>query len=166
MESIAGVVGTTTPFYVLVITWLVKTTILAFICAFIAWLGIRVLDALTPHIEEREKIGENPVSVGLFIAGFFILVGLVIHGAATAPTLLGASVSDQAIEFLRRLGLIAASFFVSLLVGVAMLQIIDRLTPRISFMSVAQSSRGVGIYIFGYLIFLGLIMHAALTMAL
>ena len=160
------VVGTTTPFYVLLLTWLVKTIILAFICAFIAWLGISVLDALTPHIEEQERIGENPVSVGLFIAGFFILVGLVIHGAATAPTLLGASVSEQAIDFLRRLGLIAASFFVSLLVGVAMLHIINRLTPRVPFMSVAQSSLGVGIYVFGYLTFFGLIMHAALTMAL
>ena len=160
------VVGTTTPFYVLLLTWLVKTIILAFICAFIAWLGISVLDALTPHIEEQDRIGENPVSVGLFIAGFFILVGLVIHGAATAPTLLGASVSEQAIDFLRRLGLIAASFFVSLLVGVAMLHIINRLTPRVPFMSVAQSSLGVGIYVFGYLTFFGLIMHAALTMAL
>jgi len=161
-----AVIGTTTPFYVLLLTWLIKTIILAFICAFIAWLGIRVMDALTPHIREREMIGEDPVSVGLFIAGFFILTGLVIHGAATAPALLGAAVSDQAIEFLRRLGLIAASFFVSLLVGIAMLHIIDRLTPRIPFMSVAQSSLGVGIYIFAYLTFLGLIMHAALTMAL
>ena len=163
---IEGVVGTTTPFYVLLLTWLVKTIILAFICAFIAWLGISVLDALTPHIEEQERIGENPISVGLFIAGFFILVGLVIHGAATAPTLLGASISEQAIDFLRRLGLVAASFFVSLLVGVAMLHIMNRLTPRIPFMSVAQSSLGVGIYVFGYLTFFGLIMHAALTMAL
>jgi len=164
--TIEGVVGTTTPYYALLLTWLVKTIILAFICAFIAWLGIRVLDTLTPDIEERERIGENPVSVGLFIAGFFILVGLVIHGAATTSTLLGASISDQATEFLRRLGLIAASFFVSLLVGVVMLRVIDRLTPRIPFMSVAQSSLGVGIYVFGYLTFLGLIMHAALTTAL
>lgn len=161
-----AVIGTSTPFYVLLLTWLVKTIILAFICAFIAWLGIRILDVLTPNIEEREMIGDNPFSVGLFIAGFFILIGLVIHGAATAPTLLGASISEQAIEFLRRLSLIAASFFVSLLVGVAMLHIIDRLTPRIPFMSVAQSSPGVGVYVFGYLVFTGLIMHAALTMAL
>jgi len=166
VTEIDAVIGTTTPYYVLLVTWLVKTIILAFICAFIAWLGIRVLDALTPQIEERELIGENPVSVGLFIAGFFILIGLVIHGAATTSTLLGAPVSEQAIEFLRRLGLIAASFFISLLVGVTMLHIIDRLTPRIPFMNIAESSLGVGIYVFGYLAFLGLIMHAALTMAL
>lgn len=157
------IIGTTTPFYVILLTWLVKTIVLAFICAFIAWLGIRVLDALTPHIEERERMGENPVSVGLFIAGFFILIGLVIHGAVTAPTLVGAPVADQAIDFLRRLGLIAASFFISLLIGIAILNIVDRLTPKIPFLSVAQSSLGVGIYVFGYLTFFGLIIHAALT---
>ena len=157
------IIGTTNPFYVILLTWLVKTIVLAFICAFIAWLGIRVLDTLTPHIEERERIGENPVSVGLFIAGFFILMGLVIHGAVTAPTLVGAAVADQAIDFVRRLGLIAASFFISLLIGVAILNIVDRLTPKIPFLSVAQSSLGVGIYVFGYLTFFGLILHAALT---
>ncbi|TET87120.1 MAG: DUF350 domain-containing protein [Dehalococcoidia bacterium] len=157
------IIGTTNPFYVILLTWLVKTIVLAFICAFIAWLGIRVLDTLTPHIEERERIGENPVSVGLFIAGFFILMGLVIHGAVTAPTLVGAPAADQAIDFLRRLGLIAASFFISLLIGIAILNIVDRLTPKIPFLSVAQSSLGVGVYVFGYLTFFGLIIHAALT---
>jgi len=157
------VIGTTTPFYIIVLTWLVKTIVLAFICAFIAWLGIRVLDALTPHIEEREKIGENPISIGLFIAGFFILIGLVVHGAVTAPTLIGAPVSEQATEFLRRLGLIAASFFISLLVGIALFVIIDRLTPKIPFLSIKDSPIAIGVYVFGYLVFFGLIMHAALT---
>jgi uncharacterized membrane protein YjfL (UPF0719 family) len=142
---------------------LVKTIVLAFICAFIAWLGIRVLDALTPHIEERGKIGENPISIGLFIAGFLILIGLVIHGAVTAPTLIGAPISDQAIEFVRRLGLIAVSFFISLLAGIAIFTIIDRLTPKIQFLSIKDSTIAIGIYVFGYLVFFGLIMHAALT---
>jgi uncharacterized membrane protein YjfL (UPF0719 family) len=142
---------------------LVKTIVLAFICAFIAWLGIRVLDALTPRIEEREKIGENPISIGLFIAGFFILIGLVIHGAVTAPTLIGAPISDQAIEFVRRLGLIAVSFFISLLAGIAIFAIIDRLTPKMRFLSIKDSPIAIGVYVFGYLVFFGLIMHAALT---
>ena len=142
---------------------MVKTIVLAFICAFIAWLGIRVLDALTPHIEKRERIGENPVSIGLFIAGFFILIGLVIHGSVTAPTLIGASISDQSIEFLRRLSLIAISFFVSLIVGIVLFIIINKLTPKIQFLNIRESPVAVGIYAFGYLLFFGLIMHAALT---
>jgi len=163
MPSIEAVIGTTTPFYAILLTWLVKIIILTSICAFIAWLGIRVLDAFTPRIPHRETIGGDPVATGLFIGGFFILIGLVIHGAVTAPTLLGAAVAEQAIDFLRRLGLIAASFFISLLVGIALFNIIDRLTPRIPFISIKASPVAVGIYVFGYLTFFGLIMHAALT---
>ncbi|MFC1967988.1 DUF350 domain-containing protein [Chloroflexota bacterium] len=158
-----GVLGPTTPFYVVLVIWLTKTVLLAFICAFLAWLGVRVLDALTPHIPHRERIGEHPISVGLFIAGFFILVGLVIHGAVTAPSLIGAPLAQQTIDFLRRLGLVAVSFFISLLVGIALFKIIDRLTPKIPFLSIDQSPIAVGIHVFGYLVFFGLIMHAALT---
>ena len=90
--------GPTTSTYVVMLLWVARTIILAFICAFLAWLGIRVLDVLTPHIHERESIGRNPVSVGLFIAGFFILVGLVIHGTVTGPVLVGAGLLESLID--------------------------------------------------------------------
>ncbi len=161
--TLANTVGPATPFYVTLLTWLVKTILFAFICAFLAWLGIRVLDALTPHIPHREMIGENPISTGLFIAGFFILIGLVIHGAITALTLVGAPLSEQGLDFLKKLGLVAVSFFISLLIGIALFKIIDLLTPKIPFLKIRESSVAVGIYVFGYLVFFGLILHAALT---
>jgi uncharacterized membrane protein YjfL (UPF0719 family) len=152
-------------FYLVVLLWVARTVILAFVCAFLAWLGIRVLDALTPSIHQRERIGEDPISVGLFIAGFLILIGLVIHGAVTGPVLVGAGLWHSLIDP-RRLGLIAISFFVSLLLGIALLHIIDKLTPKIPFDSVEQNSVAVGIYVFGYLVFFGLIIHGSLTMPL
>jgi uncharacterized membrane protein YjfL (UPF0719 family) len=158
-------IGTSSAFYVVVLLWVARTVILAFICTLLAWLGIRVLDALTPHIHEQERIGENPVSVGLFIAGFIILIGLVIHGAVTGPVMVGAGVLASLIDP-RRLGLIAISFFVSLLLGVALLRILDKLTPKIPFGSIDQNPVAVGIYVFGYLVFLGLIIHGALIMPL
>jgi len=154
--------GPTTNFYVIVLLWVARTIILAVICAFLAWLGIRVLDALTPHIHKRETIGQDPVSVGLFIAGFFILVGLVIHGTITGPVLVGAGILESLID-LRRLGLIAVSFLLSLLLGIVLFRIIDKLTPKIPFGSIGKSPIAVGTYVFGYLVFFGLIMHAALT---
>ncbi|MEE8473033.1 MAG: hypothetical protein V3S82_07680, partial [Dehalococcoidia bacterium] len=63
--------GLATPFYVTILLWLAKTVILAFICGFLAWLGIRALDAVTPDIPARQRIGESPVATGLFIGGFF-----------------------------------------------------------------------------------------------
>lgn len=152
-------------FYLIVLLWVGRVIIWTFICAFLAWLGIRVLDALTPRIHQRQRIGENPASVGLFIAGFLILIGLVIHGVVTGPVMVGAGLWQSLVEP-RRLGLIAVSFFVSLLLGIALLYIIDKLTPKIPFGSVERNSIAVGIYVFGYLVFFGLIIHAALIMPL
>jgi len=158
-------IGPSTAFYVIVLLWVARVIIWTFICALLAWLGIRVLDALTPSIHQRQKIGEKPVSVGLFMAGFLILIGLVIHGVVTGPVVVGAGLLESLIDP-RRLGLIAISFFVSLLLGIALLRIIDKLTPRIPFGSVEQNPVAVGIYVFGYLVFFGLIIHGALIMPL
>ena len=155
----------TTSFYVVVLLWLARVIIWTFICALLAWLGIRILDAFTPHIHERERIGENPISVGLFMGGFLILVGLVIHGVVTGPVVVGGGVLESLIDP-RRLGLVAISFLVGLLLGVALLSIVNKLTPKIPFLSVEQSPIAVGIYVFGYLVFFGLIIHAALIMPL
>jgi len=154
--------GLAVPFWIVVLIWLAKIILLAFICILLAWLGIRALDALTPHIHERQRIGESPVATGLFIAGFFILVGLVIHGAATAYTAVGGSIVEYIFNF-RTWGLLAISFLISLLIGIAMFHIVDKLTPKIPFLSVNESPVAVGIYVFGYLVFFGLILHAALT---
>jgi uncharacterized membrane protein YjfL (UPF0719 family) len=155
-------IGLATPYWLVVLEWLARITVLVFIGTLLAWLGIRALDALTHHIRERERIGESPVATGLFIAGFFILVGLVIHGAATAHTAVGISPVSFIFDF-RTWGLVAVSFAISLLIGIALFKIVDKLTPKIPFLSINKSPLAVGIYVFGYLVFFGLILHAALT---
>lgn len=154
--------GLAVPFWVIVGLWVAKTIVLALLCAFLAWLGIRALDALTPQINQRQLIGESPVATGLFIAGFFILVGLVIHGATTAFTVVGSSIVSYIFDF-RTWGLLAVSFVISLLIGIALFYIVDKLTPKIPFKNINKSPEAVGIYVFGYLVFFGLILHAALT---
>jgi len=142
--------------------WLAKTIILAFVCSFLAWLGIKMMDAVTPDIPTRQRIGESPFATGLYIGGFFVLIGLVVHGAATAPGVIGGSVFSYLLDF-RLLGLIAVSFFVSLLIVLVMFIILDRMTPRIAFKDVEKDPNAVGAFVFGYLVFFGLILHAALT---
>jgi len=154
--------GLVVPYWVIVGIWAARAVVLALLCAFLAWLGIRVLDALTPQINKRQRIGESPVATGLFIAGFFIMVGLVIHGAMTAYTAVGSSVIGYIFDF-RTWGLLAVSFVISLLMGIVLFRVIDKLTPKIPFISINKSPEAVGIYVFGYLIFFGLILHAALT---
>ena len=154
--------GLVAPFWIIVLIWLAKVILLTLIATLLAWLGIRVLDALTPRIHQRQRIGESPVATGLFIAGFFILVGLVVHGAITALTAVTAPILGYIFDF-RIWGVLAISFVVSLLIGIALFYIVDKLTPKIPFVSVNKSPVAVGIYVFGYLIFFGLILHAALT---
>jgi len=163
-------IGPSVPFNLLVIFWIVRVVVISFICTFLGWLGIRILDALTPKIHQREKIGENPISVGLFIGGFTIFIGLIIHGACTAQmAIIGTSLKEILKESLinfRRLGLISISFFVSLLIGIALFNILDKLTPKIPFLNIKDNSIAVGIYVLSYLLFLGIILHSALTMSL
>ncbi|HUV46026.1 MAG TPA: DUF350 domain-containing protein, partial [Dehalococcoidia bacterium] len=151
--------GLVAPFWIIVLIWLAKVILLTLIATLLAWLGIRVLDALTPRIHQRQRIGESPVATGLFIAGFFILVGLVVHGAITALTAVTAPILGYIFDF-RIWGVLAISFVVSLLIGIALFYIVDKLTPKIPFASVNKSPVAVGIYVFGYLIFFGLILHA------
>ena len=154
--------GLVAPFWVIVLIWLAKVVVLALVSGLLAILGVRAFDVLTPHIPHRERIGEDPVATGLFIGGFFILIGLVIHGAITALTAVTAPIVWYIFDF-RTWGLLAISFVVSLLIGVALFYIMDKLTPRIPFTSIKNSPVAVGIHVFGYLVFFGLILHAALT---
>ena len=154
--------GLVAPYWAIVLIWLAKVVLLALVSMLLAWLGIRVMDALTPRIPQRQRIGEDPIATGLFIAGFLILVGLVIHGAITALTAVVTPIVGYIFDF-RTWGVLAISFVVSLLIGIALFHIVDRLTPKIPFISISQSPVAVGIYVFGYLVFFGLILHAALT---
>lgn len=154
--------GLVVPYWVIVLIWLAKVILLALVSTLLAWLGIRAMDALTPHIHQRQRIGEDPVAIGLFIAGFCILVGLTIHGAITSLTAVVAPILGYIFDF-RTWGLLAISFVVSLLIGIALFHIVNKLTPKIPFARINESPVAVGAYVFGYLTFFGLILHAALT---
>jgi uncharacterized membrane protein YjfL (UPF0719 family) len=153
--------GVDASFGQIVLLWVGRTAFLSLVAALLGWLGISVLDVLTPRIHQRRRIGEDPVAVGLFVGGFMIMIGLVIHGVVTGPVLVGAGLMQSIVDPVR-LSLIAVSFVVSLLIGVALLYVVDWLTPGIRFSSVDQSPVAVGLYVFGYLIFFGLILNAAL----
>ncbi|MFH1328879.1 MAG: hypothetical protein ABIH76_08605, partial [Candidatus Bathyarchaeota archaeon] len=49
---------------------------------------------LTPSISKRQKIGENPTSIGLFLAGLFVFLGLVIHGVLITPIAVGGPIIE------------------------------------------------------------------------
>jgi uncharacterized membrane protein YjfL (UPF0719 family) len=154
-------IGPEFSFWILASWWMLRMVVVAAICSFLGLLGLRVLDALTPRIHKREMVGKDPIATGIFLAGFIIFIGLVVHGASTMPF-------SPAIKLitLRRLGLISLSFFASILFGIAIFNIIDRATPKIPFRNIENNPIAIAIYVSGYLIFFGLILHASLTMSL
>ena len=157
--------GSDVAFGQIVLLWVGRTALLSLIAAILGWLGISVLDVLTPKIRQRKRVGESPISAGMFVGGFMIMIGLVIHGVVTGPIVVGSGMLSSIIDPVR-LGLIAISFAVSLLLGIALLHLVDKLTPDVDFCCVDRSPVAVGIYVFGYLVFFGLILHGALTMPL
>jgi uncharacterized membrane protein YjfL (UPF0719 family) len=157
--------GLAVPYWTMVLIWLARVIMLALIAIVLAWLGVRILDALNPRINKRQLIGESPVATGLFIAGFFVLVGLVIHGAMTSLTTVVAPVWSYIFDF-RTWGLLAVSFLVSVLIAIALFHLVDRLTPKIPFININRSPEAVGVYVCSYLILLGLILHAAMSVPL
>ncbi len=157
--------GTEATYFQVISLWVARTAILVFVASLLGWLGISVLDVLTPGIRQRQRVGEHPMSVGLYVGGFMIMIGLVIHGVVTGPVLVGSGLLRSVVDPVR-LGLIAISFVVSLFLGIVILHMVDKLTPRIRFSSVDEDPLAVGVYVFGYLVFFGLILHGALTMPL
>jgi len=155
-------IGPSVSFMWVATVWVLRTLLFSAVSLFLALLGIRLLDALTPSIHDREMIGKDPLAVGIFISGFFIFLGLVIHGASIAPIAIGGSLSAGVVDS-TRLSLIALGFVVSLFLGLGVFWALDRLTPKIPFHSIRESPRGVGVFVFGYLVFFGLIIHAALS---
>ena len=152
-------------FWQVVLLWVGRTVLLAFVAAVLGWLGLNALDVLTSRIHERQRIGEDPIAIGLFVGGFMIMIGLVVHGVVTGPVLVGTGLIASIFDPIR-LSLIAISFVVSLLIGAALLHIVDRVTPDIPFREMDRSPVAVGLYVFGYLIFFGLILNAALMVPL
>ena len=91
-----------------------------------------------------------------------MFIGLVIHWAATLPIVTGASKAETVFSS-TRLGLLAADFSASLLMAIALFNILDWLTPKILFRGINKRPVAVGLYVFGYLLLFVLIVHAALT---
>jgi len=157
--------GSDSAFFEIVLLWVARTALLSLLAALLGWLGVLVLDVLTPKIHQRRRVGEHPVSAGLYVGGFMIMIGLVIHGVVTGPVVVGGGLLQSLVDPVR-LGLIAISFFVSLFLGIVLLHMVDWLTPEVDFCCVDSSPVAAGIYVFGYLVFFGLILNAALTMPL
>ena len=154
-------------FFTSLLLWFIRAFISSLICLFIGYVGIRSIVQITTKIHEFKIIKGDPVATGLFVSGFLIFAGLVVYGSMVNPFFLGQSVIFGAYFNLQRLVVVVLSFVVSLLFGWLFYVVFARLTPfGIDLDDVNKSPVAVGVFLFGYEVFLGLIMYASLMIPL
>ena len=145
--------------------WFVRAFISSLICILIGYIGIRSITLLTTKIKEFETIKANPIATGLFVGGFFVYAGLVVYGSMVNPFFLSQSVTVGAYFNLQRLLVVIISFFVSLLFGGLFYLVFAKLSPfGIDLDDINKHPIAIGVFLFCYEVFLGLIMLASLTL--
>jgi hypothetical protein len=98
------------------------------------------------------------------VGGFFIYAGLVVYGSMVNPFFLSQSVIVGAYFNLQRLLVVVLSFFVSLFFGGLLYLIFAKLRLfGIDLDDINKHPTAIGVFLFCYEVFLGLIVFASLT---
>ena len=156
-----------TEFLTSLLLWFVRAFVSSIICVAIGLLAIKSMTYVTTKISEFKAIKGNPIATGLFVSGFLIFAGLAVYGSMVKPFFLAQSVVISSFFNLQRLFVMILSFFVSLFFGWLFYYIFAKLTPfDIDLDDVNKSPIAIGIYLFGYEVFLGLIVYGSLMIPL
>jgi uncharacterized membrane protein YjfL (UPF0719 family) len=147
--------------------WFVRAFVSSLICLVIGYVGIRSLTLITTKIKEFETIKGHPLATSLFAGGFLVYTGLVVYGSMVNPFFLSQSVLVGSYFNLQRLLVVVVSFFVSLLFGWLFYVVFAKLTPfGVDLDDINKHPVAVGVFLFCYEVFLGLIVFASLTVPL
>jgi hypothetical protein len=147
------------------VLWFVRALVSSLICLLIGYVGIKSITLFTTKIKEFESIKGSSLGTGLFVGGFFIYAGLVVYGSMVNPFFLSQSVTVGAYFNLQRLLVVIISFFVSLFFGGLFYLVFAKLKPfGIDMDDINKHPVAIGVYLFCYEVFLGLIVLASLTL--
>ena len=128
------------------------------------YVGIRYIVFITTKIKEFESIKGNSLATGLFVGGFFVYAGLVVYGSMVNPFFLSQSITVSSYFNLQRLLVVIVSFFVNLYFGGLFYIVFSKLKPfSVDLDDINKHPLAVGVFLFCYKVFLGLIMLASLT---
>jgi hypothetical protein len=156
-----------TDFLTAVLLWFVRAFVSSLICLLLGYIGIRGMTYITKDISEFKKIKGDPLATSLFVSGFLVFTGLVVYGSMVNPFFLGQSVLIGSYFNLERLLIVILSFIVSLIFGWIFYIVFAKLKLfSIDLDDVNGSPAAVGIFMFCYQVFLGLIIYASLVLPL
>jgi uncharacterized membrane protein YjfL (UPF0719 family) len=154
-------------FFTALLFWFTRAFISSLICLIIGMISLKALTHVTTKINEFKTIKGNPIATSLFVSGFLIFAGLVVYGSMVNPFFLGQSVLIGSYFNLKRLFVVGLSFFVSLIFGWIFYLIFAKLTPfGIDLDDINKSPVAVGAFLFGYEVFLGLLIYGSLMIPL
>jgi uncharacterized membrane protein YjfL (UPF0719 family) len=154
-------------FFTTLLLWFTRALISSLICLIIGLISIKALTRITTKINEFKAIKGDPIATSLFLSGFLIFAGLVVYGSMVNPFFLGQSVLFGSFFNLQRLFVVGLSFFVSLIFGWLFYFVFAKLTPfGIDLDDINKSPIAVGAFLFGYEVFLGLLIYGSLMIPL
>ena len=146
------------------VLWFIRAFVSSLICLFIGYVGIKSLTLLTPKIKEFTIIKGHSLATSFFVGGFFVYTGLVVYGSMVNPFFLSQSVTIGSYFNLQRLLVVVLSFFVSLFFGGLFYLFFEKIRLfGIELDDINKHPTAVGVFLFCYEVFLGLIMLASLT---
>jgi len=158
-------IGTT--ILISLLLWFVRALVSSVICLAIGFLGIKAISVVTTKVNEFESIKGNPVATSLFLGGFFVYAGLVIYGSMVNPFFLSQNIQVDSFFNVERLLIVILSFLVSFLFGSLFYWIFSRLHLfAVDLDDINRHPVAIGIFLFCYQVFLGLIIFASLNIPL
>lgn len=154
-------------FFSALLFWFIRAFISSLICLVLGIISLKILTYITTKINEFKIVRGDPIATSLFLTGFLIFSGLVVYGSMVNPFFLGQSVIFGSFFNLQRLFIVGLSFFVSLIFGWIFYFVFANLTPfGIDLDDINKSPIAVGAFLFGYEVFLGLLIYGSLMIPL
>jgi hypothetical protein len=156
-----------TELYTSLLLWFARALVSSIICLILGYIGIKILTIETKEIKEFESIKGHPVATSLFVSGFLVYAGLVIYGSMVNPFFLSQSIMIGSYFNIERLIVVIISFLVSVLFGFLFYTALTKLKPfGMVIEDINKQPLAIGVFLFCYEVFLGLVMFGSLTIPL
>jgi len=150
-----------------ILFWLFGTIASSLFCLLIGLISIKAITRLTSDIKEFEVIKGDSIATSLFIGGFLLFAALIIHGSTLNPIFQGNVVNPTSFINIHRFILLLLAYGISLAIGWLFYKLFAKLELfGIDLDDINKSPQAVGLFLLCYEIFLGLIVHASLSLPL
>ena len=150
-----------------ILFWLLGTIASSLFCLLIGLISIKAICYLTSEIKEFEVIKGDPIGISLFVGGFLIFAGLIIHGSSLNPIFQGNVIDPISFININRFILVLLAYTMGLAIGWLFYKLFAKLELfGIDLDEIGKSPQAVGLFLFCYEVFIGLIVHASLSLPL